>query len=273
MVVSLKAQRAYVYRNGVRIGASTVSTGMKGHRTPTGIFTILQKKKDHRSNLYNDAPMPFMQRLTWDGIALHAGGLPGYPASHGCVRLPLAFATRLYDETGLGMTVVVTDGDPHPEGLEGAHILAPVTERGQSAEPGERLTKGMPYRWRPEASPTGPMTLILSARDHRVLVLRNGKEIGRSRCRAPQGLILGTHALQFNGFDSGMDARWVHIDLPGREAERGKPLDREGAAKVRLPDGFVQAVRMTLAIGDTLVITDESILSGGAGKAMAVITG
>jgi len=107
MVISLDEQRAYVYRNGLRIGVSTVSTGKKGYETPTGVFTILQKKKDHKSNLYDDAPMPFMQRLTWSGVALHAGRLPGYPASHGCVRLPYEFARRLFDVTTFNMTVVV----------------------------------------------------------------------------------------------------------------------------------------------------------------------
>ena len=83
LVVSLDEQRAYVYRNGIAIGMSTISSGKEGKETPPGVFTILQKNKDHRSNLYNDAPMPYMQRLTWDGIALHGGHLPGYPASHG----------------------------------------------------------------------------------------------------------------------------------------------------------------------------------------------
>jgi hypothetical protein len=107
MVISLDKQLAYVYRNGVRIGVSTVSSGKKGKETPTGVFTILQKQKIHRSSLYDDAPMPFMQRLTWDGVAMHAGNLPGYPASHGCVRLPYEFARRLYEVTSDGMTVVV----------------------------------------------------------------------------------------------------------------------------------------------------------------------
>ncbi|HQZ32008.1 MAG TPA: L,D-transpeptidase family protein, partial [Arenimonas sp.] len=84
VLVSLPEQRAYVYRNGVRIGVATVSTGKPGYETPTGVFTILQKKREHYSNLYDDAPMPFMQRLTWDGVAMHAGRVPGYPASHGC---------------------------------------------------------------------------------------------------------------------------------------------------------------------------------------------
>ena len=104
MIVNLKAQQAYVYRNGVRIGASTVSSGKEGKDTPTGVFTILQKREKHRSNIYNNASMPHMQRLTWDGIALHAGNLPGYPASHGCVRLPPVFAQKLFAATSLGMT-------------------------------------------------------------------------------------------------------------------------------------------------------------------------
>ena len=107
LVVSIDEQRAYLYRNGVLTGVSTVSTGKKGHETPTGVFTILQKNKDHFSNIYDSAPMPYMQRLTWDGIALHAGGLPGYPASHGCIRLPSEFARRLFEVSSTGMTVVV----------------------------------------------------------------------------------------------------------------------------------------------------------------------
>ena len=91
-MVSIPQQRAYVYRGGTLIGVTTVSTGRPGHDTPTGRFEILEKRREHFSNLYNNAPMPFMQRLTWDGIALHAGQIPGRPASHGCVRLPLEFA-------------------------------------------------------------------------------------------------------------------------------------------------------------------------------------
>ena len=87
VVVNIQEQMAYVYRNGLRIGRTSVSTGKAGHETPTGVFTILEKHEEHYSNKYNNAPMPFMQRLTWDGVALHAGKIPGYQASHGCVRL------------------------------------------------------------------------------------------------------------------------------------------------------------------------------------------
>jgi lipoprotein-anchoring transpeptidase ErfK/SrfK len=112
IVVSIPLQRAYVFRGGTLIGTTTVSTGRPGHSTPTGTFTILQKRREHYSNLYNNAPMPFMQRLTWGGIALHAGHIPGRPASHGCVRLPLEFARLLFAQTQLGGSVHITDRSP-----------------------------------------------------------------------------------------------------------------------------------------------------------------
>jgi hypothetical protein len=92
LIVNIATQRALLFRNGVPIAASTVSTGRAGHDTPTGIFTVLQKQVEHYSSIYDNAPMPYMQRLTWQGVALHAGNLPGYPASHGCIRLPKEFA-------------------------------------------------------------------------------------------------------------------------------------------------------------------------------------
>jgi hypothetical protein len=115
IVVSIPLQRAYVYRGGTLIGVSTVSTGKPGHRTPTGKFDILQKRARHFSNLYNNAPMPFMQRLTWGGIALHAGQIPGHPASHGCVRLPLEFARNLFAVTRVGASVHIIPQSPAPE--------------------------------------------------------------------------------------------------------------------------------------------------------------
>ena len=108
LVVDLSKQRALLYDNGVPIAASTISTGRRGRETPTGFFTVLQKKVVHRSRTYDDAPMPYMQRLTWKGVALHAGRVPGHPASHGCIRLPNGFAKRLYAVTRLGTPVMIT---------------------------------------------------------------------------------------------------------------------------------------------------------------------
>ena len=112
IVVSLPQQRAYVFRGDTLIGVSTVSSGRPGYDTPTGSYAILQKARFHRSNLYESAPMPFMQRLTWDGIALHAGQVPDHPASHGCIRLPPQFARDLFAMTELGATVHITAAIP-----------------------------------------------------------------------------------------------------------------------------------------------------------------
>jgi lipoprotein-anchoring transpeptidase ErfK/SrfK len=110
--VSLADQTAHIFRGGELIGVTTVSTGSRLHRTPTGVYPILQKKRRHYSNLYDAAPMPYMQRLTWDGIALHGGDIPGYPASHGCVRLPHRFAKLLFSETDADTTVIISEGPP-----------------------------------------------------------------------------------------------------------------------------------------------------------------
>ena len=111
-VVALDAQRITVYdHNGRMLQQSPVSTGTTGYETPVGIFSVVQKKVDHNSNLYEDGNMPFMQRITWTGIALHAGVLPGRPASHGCVRMPIDFARRLFDLTDVGMRVIIVRND------------------------------------------------------------------------------------------------------------------------------------------------------------------
>jgi lipoprotein-anchoring transpeptidase ErfK/SrfK len=112
VVISLPDQIAYAYQNEELIGVSTISSGKSGNETPTGIFPILEKKRDHRSIKYENAPMPYMQRLDWYGIALHGGRLPGYPASHGCVRLPEQFASTLFSLTRVGTEVLI--GAPQP---------------------------------------------------------------------------------------------------------------------------------------------------------------
>src|SRR5246127_2879683 len=176
VIVSLPEQKMYVYRNGVRIGRSTVSTGKKGHTTPTGMFTILQKKVSHESSIYKGAQMPHMQRLTWTGIAMHAGHLPGYPASHGCVRLPIDFAEKLYSVTRSGTSVIITDDKFAPgETAEPGRLLLGKT--GAPAKP--VLTAGQ-FEWHPEKAPTGPVSIILSTSNEQAYVYRDGIEIGRS---------------------------------------------------------------------------------------------
>ena len=131
VVVSLQLQKAFVYRGDGLIGLSTISSGKAGHETPTGTFEILQKRREHYSNKYNNAPMPFMQRLTWSGVALHGGDIPGYPASHGCIRLPTRFARHLFGATELGATVHIVDrplspGDALAIATDNMRVGAPV---------------------------------------------------------------------------------------------------------------------------------------------------
>lgn len=109
ILISIPEQRAYVYRGRTIVAVSAVSTGKGSKPTPTGVFTILQKAEVHHSNLYASAPMPYMQRLTWGGVAMHAGNNPGFPASHGCIRLPTAFARQLFQATEKGATVEIVD--------------------------------------------------------------------------------------------------------------------------------------------------------------------
>lgn len=148
IVVSKASQRMHVFKDGVHWGSSPVSTGRKGHSTPAGVFPILQKKVHHRSNIYSNAPMPFMQRLTWRGIAIHAGYLPGYPASHGCIRLPRSFAKALFGLTQASRTTVVVTNAPL-RSEEGAITLAlnaqtPVAPQLQTPVPQLALTPDAP---------------------------------------------------------------------------------------------------------------------------------
>src|SRR5215213_6764395 len=146
-VVSLRNQRITVYDANGWILRAPVSSGQKGRETPAGIFSVIQKEAEHYSNLYDDAYMPHMQRITWSGIALHGGVLPGYPASHGCVRMPFDFAARLFDVTRLGMRVIVAPSDVAP--IEVAHpalfMLKPsvgAVATARAAEAVEAARKG-----------------------------------------------------------------------------------------------------------------------------------
>jgi lipoprotein-anchoring transpeptidase ErfK/SrfK len=125
IVVSLKEQRLTVYASdGSAVASSPISSGRSGYATPMGVFSILEKNKDHVSNLYG-ASMPYMQRLTWSGIALHAGALPGYPASHGCIRLPHAFSKRLFSMTKMGARVIVTGDAASPKPVSHPSLFVP----------------------------------------------------------------------------------------------------------------------------------------------------
>ena len=266
VIISLATQRAYAYRNGAPIGVSTVSTGAPGHETPTGVFVILQKAVKHKSNKYSAAPMPFMQRLTWDGIAMHAGRLPGYPASHGCIRLPLAFARLLFGITRLGLTVVITDNPVAPEIVPAPGLL--------EAAPADAPAVLQAYRWHPQAAPAGPVTIIVSGRDKRIVVLRNGVEIGSAGI-VIDGPVTNTEAFTFAGVDAA-GPHWLRLPLPGPKPETVTGTAPEMTPAEHARGHFSEALRRNILAnlqpGNTLLITRDSLRSSGTGTRLTVIT-
>jgi hypothetical protein len=139
IMISLDRQQLTLYAGGEPIAHSRVSTGQKGHSTPTGVFSIIQKDRWHRSNLYDDAPMYFMQRITWSGVALHQGIVPNYPASHGCIRLPEAFAKQLWGTTQVGVRVIITHGEVAPQEIAHPRLFAPKAPATAALTPVDSL--------------------------------------------------------------------------------------------------------------------------------------
>lgn len=264
--VDLSRQRATVYRNGVRIGVTSVSSGKPGHETPTGVFTILQKDARHRSSKYNDAPMPYQERLTWDGVALHAGGLPGYPESHGCVHLPYGFSRDLFGITSLGATVVIDGNAASHVRTSDASLLAPFDGKGRPIAP-EQLGDQQ-FVWTPERSTTGPMTIVVSKSDRRVIVLRGGIEIGRSVADVNDD-DPGSHVVTLTRAADGT-ARWIYVGLPGHEEEAGRTLDEAVINRLRLPRTFYDVVRAALRPGTTILITQSAVGTSG-GEPLTVL--
>ena len=142
VVISIRQQRMTLYVNGQPFAQSPVSTGVPGHPTPQGVFSVIQKNLHHRSNIYSAAPMPYMQRITWSGVAMHEGRLPGYPASHGCIRLPREFAQRLWGVTRIGARVIIAQDEVVPSVIVHARLAALKPQEvapSASAEPAQKI--------------------------------------------------------------------------------------------------------------------------------------
>jgi hypothetical protein len=178
IIVSLPEQLVHVYRDGVEIGVSTCSTGRPGHVTPTGVFTILEKERKHVSSIYRGAQMPNMERLTWGGIALHAGNLPGYPASHGCVRLPLAFSANLFEVTHLGTVVIIADERTQPASVVHPGAMLPDAASEEVASLTEHVAAKKPHgSW--DAVVHYPVTsVVVSKADGKAYLTVDGKLSG-----------------------------------------------------------------------------------------------
>jgi hypothetical protein len=253
IVASITEQVAYVYRNGVCIARSSVSTGRPGHRTPTGVFTILEKEVHHTSSIYKGAEMPYMERVTWGGIALHAGDLPGYPDSHGCVRLPLEFSKLLFGVTMKGATVIIADARSAP--AETVHPGLFFTRSGEESEP---IPAGQ-FEWNPDKSTSGPVALIVSSADKTVYVYRNGVEIGRAGISNAQLLVpLNDRVFSaLQGTDANGHVRWIEVTAKGKEGASESlflPAQKSG-----LPTEFLSDARQVITPGTTIIFTDKPV--------------
>lgn len=263
-LVSIPLQTLSVYRNGILIGRSSVSTGTQRHGTPAGVFTILEKKKSHRSKTYDNAPMPNMQRLTWSGIAMHSGNLPGYPASHGCIRMPYDFSQLLFNLTNEGGTVVIGDGktpQPHLAANPG-FLLAPKDLSPDMLRP----LGNYEYQWRPERSPSGPITVLVSGAERALYVYRNGTPIGRAALEIRGTGPLGGHV--FTMLDGVTEKpSWWAPNRPAREWSRvesdkiGKKVKiKELRKRIQMNPLFAAKLYDTIRPGTTLIVTDQPVV-------------
>jgi hypothetical protein len=261
VLVSIPQQTMSVYRNGILIGRSTVSTGSQGHSTPGGVFSILEKKERHYSKKYNNAPMPNMQRLTWTGIAMHSGNLPGYPASHGCIRMPFDFSQLLFQATAKGGTVVVGDGKtpvPHLASNPGV-ILAPKDMKPEMLRP---LAQN-DYDWNPERSPSGPITIVVSAADKALYVYRNGNPIGRASVEVKgrlgeqvYSLLEGTTGRESSLAPGRAALRWMSVT-----SSSGRNVEAERiASRLRFNPEFASKIYDVITPGTTVIITDQPVV-------------
>lgn len=264
VVVSLPEQLAHVYRNGIRIGLSTCSTGKPGHETPTGVFTVLQKDKNHRSSTYGGAPMPNMNRLTWDGVALHAGKLPGYPASHGCVRLPMAFSERLWTVTHLGTPVIIAGAhtDPweltHPGLVLGAYAEQEFEHAVNSLE-----GKRHPADW--DGTADYPVTTVIaSTADRKLDLIENGRVVAEGQLSvAGSSDRLGSHVFILKGaHDAAKGLSWhaiSHHESSGPNLPVGNQPEESVVSRLKADRAFQQAMRKSMHPGMVMIVTDNPL--------------
>jgi hypothetical protein len=248
IIVSVPKQRAFVYRNGILIGVSTCSTGKSGYETPTGVFTVLEKDKEHYSNEFDNAPMPHMQRLTWEGIALHAGKLPGYPASHGCVRLPAKFAENLFAATQVGTPIIIAGDTTDPAAVKDpGPLLGSEAKQAMDTKIGKKKAA---------AGGAGAVTAILVSRaDNRMYVLQNGAIVaeGDANIQDPSKP-LGSNVFVWQGGDlegSTWEGMGFYADVGGAVAPNTAVIERiEGSPEV------MEAIKKRIKPGTVLVTTD-----------------
>ncbi|MCB1500966.1 MAG: L,D-transpeptidase [Bauldia sp.] len=297
IIVSIPEQRVYVYRNGIEIAVSTCSTGKPGHETPTGVFTILQKDKNHHSSTYNNAPMPNMERLTWQGVALHAGNLPGYPASHGCVRLPMDFSAKLFGITHLGTAVIVANARSAPADVvhpgqvlsadanaEFAHVADTKAKTPAAATPvnvvaavdvptphlnphdeapAATADAASPGEVTPvaEVVPVPATAILVSSVDQRIIVLDNGEIVAEGVATiAEPGAPLGHHVFVLSNVnDADGQLHWHTFGFGHEIGADVDAADLETIQRIRGEHAVIEAIRTRMHPGTMMVTVDQPL--------------
>jgi hypothetical protein len=287
IIVSLDKQQLTLYSDGQPIAHSRVSTGTRSHPTPTGVFSIIQKSRWHRSNLYDDAPMFFMQRITWSGVALHQGVVPNYPASHGCIRMPEAFARQMWTATSMGARVIVSRGEVAPVAIAHSNLFAPrrapMVSQAQAVKTavetwtfaklasktplaGMTVTDlpamTVPEPVMPKAAPqrplkAGPVSVFISRKEGRLYV-RKGFEpvfdvpVAIERADQP----LGTHVFTAMAQNDDNTMRWTVVSMgdAAPAANAAGALDR-----IAIPQDARDQISELLTPGASLVIADHGL--------------
>jgi hypothetical protein len=298
IIISIADQRISVYDDGALIARSSVSTGIPRHPTPLGVFSVISKQRWHRSNIYSAAPMPYMQRITWSGIALHAGVLPGHPASHGCIRLKNDFAIRLWHLTKRGTRVIIAPNDIRPVEMAHPHLFvsrpkaAPDLARASIAEnavavPPNADTQQVtdlqaPGSMRAAVAPrkVAPVSVFVSRKLSKVFVRQGFTPLFDApvKIRDPEQS-LGTHVFTVMGFQNeGKTLHWTVVSMPAKSpptpSERralGKQIvettppvwspDKANAAldRIEIPQDAVERISELLTPGSSLIVSDYGI--------------
>jgi len=254
IIVNLDDQVAFVYRNGIQIGQTPISTGRPGFATPTGVFSILGKDATHRSKKYNNAPMPYAERLTWSGVFLHAGALPGYPSSHGCVHLPLAFAKDLFEITAANDTTVVITQSTSQPGDSAAPVeqLLGIAEAEVSrAQPADGIV------WEPDKSKDGSVAIVISGADKRIEILRGGILIGQAPVSFadPNSPLPEAIYLKLAPVPGKPSPDWSAVDIASAQKEGAPQL----LSQLQLPPTIASELKKLIAPGTLLITTPGSL--------------
>jgi lipoprotein-anchoring transpeptidase ErfK/SrfK len=286
VIISLDRQHLTLYSGNEVIGQTRVSTGRKGRATPTGVFSVIQRDRWHRSNLYDDAPMYFMQRITWSGVAMHEGYVPNYPASHGCIRLPSAFARQLWALRSMGARVIISHGEVAPTEISHPALFVPkappavaTISQSQSLQAAEQAWQlalldgkndnAMPVTDFPavELPPLpavrplkpGPVSVFISRKKGKLYVRKGLEPMLEVPVTIDQpDQPLGTHVFTAISV-KGDTARWNVVTLTPKTSAAAA-LDR-----ITIPQDVRDRIDTLMADGASLIISDKA-MSGETGK-------